>query len=88
MAFWGSRCPADVIPRAVRWSRRHPRSTSTSMALVTERGIDISRRTLARWVQACGPLLAAEVRTHHRPLGARCSVEAVFIFRGEEKGHG
>jgi putative transposase len=55
------------------------------MELLAERGIDISRRTVLRWVQHFGPLLAAEVRQHRRPLGTKCYVDEVFFFRGQDK---
>src|SRR6266545_1816370 len=53
--------------------------------LLAERGMDVSRRTVLRWVQTFGPLLAAEVRKHRRPLGTKCSVDEVFFFRGTDK---
>ena len=55
------------------------------MELLAERGIDVSKRTILRWVQTFGPLLAAEVRKHRRPLGKQCYVDEVFFFRGKEK---
>ena len=55
------------------------------MELLAERGIDVSKRTILRWVQTFGPLLAAEVRKHRRPLGTKCYVHEVFFFRGTEK---
>jgi transposase-like protein len=69
---------------AVRWSLSHPLSATSVMELLAERGIDVSRRTVLRWVQTFGPLLAAEVRKHRRPLGQKCSVDEVFFFRGKE----
>lgn len=55
------------------------------MELLAERGIDVSRRTVLRWVQTFGPLLAAEIRKHRRPLGTKCYVDEVFFFRGTRK---
>jgi hypothetical protein len=34
--------------------------------VLAERGIDVSKRTVLRWVQTFGPLLAAEARKHRR----------------------
>ena len=68
-AFAGYRWPAEVILLAVRWSLSHPLSATSVMELLAERGIDVSKRTVLRWVQTFGPLLAAEVRKHRRPLG-------------------
>jgi putative transposase len=57
------------------------------MVLLAERGIDVSPRTVLRWVQTFGPLLAAEVRRHRRRPGSKWFVDEVFFFRkrGEEK---
>jgi transposase-like protein len=38
-------------------------------------------------VQHFGPLLAAKVRQHRRPLGTKCYVDEVFFFRGKEKNY-
>ncbi len=40
---------------AVRWYLRHPLSATSVMELLAERGIDVSNRTVLRWVQAFGP---------------------------------
>jgi len=56
---------------AVRWYLRHPLSGTSVMEQLAERGIDVSNRSVLRWVQAFGPQLAAEARKHRRPLG-RC----------------
>jgi putative transposase len=76
-----------VILMAVRWYLAHPLSATSVMRLLAERGIDVSERTVLRWVQTFGPLLAAEVRRHRRRPGARWYVDEVFFFRrkGEEK---
>src|SRR6266545_1799883 len=84
-AFAGYRWPADVILLAVRWSLSHPLSATSVMELLAERGIDVYQRTVLRWVQTFGPLLAAEVRKHRRPLGTKCYVDEVFFFRGKDK---
>jgi len=84
-AFSGYRWPAEVILLAVRWSLSHPLSATSVVELLAERGIDVSRRTVLRWVQTFGPLLAAEVRKYRRPLGQKCYVDEVFFFRGKHK---
>jgi putative transposase len=47
----------------------------------------VSSRTVLRWVQASGPLLAAEIRKLRRRPGTTWYVDEVFFFRrqGEEK---
>src|SRR5688572_24601043 len=59
-AFAGYRWPPEVILLAVRWSLRHPLPATSVMEFLAERGIDVSKRTVLRWVQTFGPLLAAE----------------------------
>src|SRR6266540_7301075 len=77
-AFSGYRWPADVILMAVRWYLRHPLSATSVMELLAERDINVSNRTVLRWVQTFGPQLAEEARKHRRRLGlpgipTRCS---------------
>src|SRR5918995_2504691 len=68
-AFSGYRWPPEVILLAIRWYLGHPLSGTSVMVLLAERGIDVSSRTVLRWVQHFGPLLAAEVRKHRRRPG-------------------
>jgi IS6 family transposase len=84
-AFSGYRWPADVILMAVRWYLRHPLSATSVMELLAERGIDVSNRTVLRWVQAFGPQLAEEARKHRRPLGHTWYTDEMFFFRGKDK---
>jgi transposase-like protein len=76
-----------VILLAVRWYLAHPLSATSVMVFLAERGIDVSQRTVLRWVRTFGPLLAAEVRKHRRRPGRRWWVDEVFLFRrqGQEK---
>src|SRR6266542_1723633 len=64
---------------------RHPLSGISVMELLAERGIDVSNRTVLRWVQAFGPQLAAEARKHRRPLGRYWYADEMFFFRGKDK---
>ncbi len=50
-AFAGSRWPPQVILLGVLWSLSHPLSATSVMELLAERGIDVSQRTVLRWVQ-------------------------------------
>src|SRR3979490_993389 len=54
---------------AVRWYLAYPLSSRQVLEFLAERGIDVSHRTVLNWVQTFGPLLAAEVRQHHRRVG-------------------
>ena len=83
----GYRWPPEVLLTAVRWSLSHPLSGTSVMVLLADRGIDVSKRTVRRWVQTFGPLLAAEVRRHRQRPGRTWSVDEVCFFRdgGKEK---
>src|SRR5438270_177955 len=66
---------------AVRWYLRHPLSATSVMELLAERGIDVSNRTVLRWVQAFGPQLALKLASivDHLAAGGmrtRCSSSA------------
>ncbi len=66
---------------AVRWYLAHPLSATSVMVFLAKRDIDVSTRTVLRWVQTFGPLLAAEVRKHRRRPSRRWWVDEVFFFR-------
>jgi transposase-like protein len=70
---------------AVRWYLRHSLSATSVMELLAERGIDVSNRTVLRWVQVFGPQLAAEARKLRQPLGHCWYVDEMFFFRGQDK---
>jgi transposase, IS6 family len=86
-AFSGYRWPPDVILLAGRWYLAHPLSATSVMELLAERGIDVSKRTVLRWVQTFGPQLAAEIRKHRRRPGRTWYVDERCFFRdgGKEK---
>ncbi len=69
--FAGHRWPQEVIVTAVRWYCRFRVSLADVRDLVAERSIDVPPRTILRWVQKVGPLLAATVRHAARPVGRR-----------------
>ena len=70
---------------AVRWYLSHGVSAASVLELLAERGVDVSKKTVLRWVQTFGPLLADALRKHRRPLGTRWYTDEVFFFRGRDK---
>jgi transposase-like protein len=54
------------------------------MELLAERRIDVSNRSVLRWLQTFGPQLAAETPKQRRPLGRSCYTEEMFFFRGKD----
>ncbi len=69
----------------MRWSLSRPLSATSVLELLAERGIDVSTRTVLRWVQVFEPLLAAQGRRHRWRLGNTCDVHEVFCLRGRGK---
>ena len=70
-AFSGYRWPPEVILTAVRWYLGHPLSAPSVMVFLAERGIDVSKRTVLRWVQTFGPRLAAPSAARYEVLRGR-----------------
>lgn len=71
--FKGHRFPRDIILVAVRWYCRCPLSYADVRDLLAERGIDVDRATIYRWVQKFGlRLLVARITTE---VGEACCQE-------------
>ncbi len=60
---------------AVRWYFSYRLSAANVRDLLAERGLDVSRQTVADWVQKFSVLLAAAARRHAKPLGIRWFVD-------------
>jgi IS6 family transposase len=77
--FAGHRWPRDVILTAGRWSRRFRLSLADVSALLAERGLDVSRRTILSWGHKFGPLLAAPGRRAARPVRRRWFCDETYV---------
>jgi IS6 family transposase len=65
----GHRFPRDVILLAVRYYLQLGAAAERIAGILADRGIDVSGRTILRWVQKFGPALADVVRQHRtRPV--------------------
>jgi transposase-like protein len=47
--------------------------------LLADRGVDVSGRTILRWVQKFGPALAAEVQRHRRTVATTWLVDETYV---------
>lgn len=74
-AFTGFRFPPEVILLAVRWYLRYGLSYRDLEELLAERGIDVDRVTLFRWVQRFTPLLIDAARPCRHAVGDRWFVD-------------
>lgn len=80
--FQNHRWPRDVITMAVRWYFRFGLSSASVRDLLAERGMDVSRQTIATWVQKFSVLLAEAGRRHAKPLGGRWFVDETYLRLG------
>ncbi len=81
--FTHHRWPRDVIVMAVRWYFCYRLSAANVRNLLAERGLDVSRQTVANWVQKFGVLLAEVGRRHAKPLGRRWFVDETYLRVGK-----
>src|SRR5918912_1202078 len=71
----GHRFPREIILRAVRYYLQLGAAAERIAGLLADRGIDVSGRTILRWVQKFGPALSEEVRRHRTPVGTTWLVD-------------
>src|SRR5207244_3909094 len=65
----GHRFPRDIILLAVRYYLQLGAAAERIAGILADRGVDVSGRTILRWVQKFGPALADAVRQHRtRPV--------------------
>jgi transposase-like protein len=68
---------------AVRWYFCYRLSAANVRNLLAERGLDVSRQTVAYWVQKFGGLLAEAGRRYAKPLGRRWFVDETYVRVGK-----
>ncbi len=71
--------PRDVVVTAVRWYFAFRLSAANVRDLLTERGIDVSSRSVLRWVHMLGPLLAAEWGRRAPRVGRCWLVDETYV---------
>ncbi len=73
--FTHHRWPREVMVMAVRWYLSYRLSAANVRNLLAERGMDVSRQTVAAWVQKFGALLAEAARRYAKRVGSRWFVD-------------
>ncbi len=81
--FTNHRWPRDVILMAVRWYFSYRLSAANVRNLLAERGLDVSRQTVANWVQKFGVLLAEAGRRYAKRVGSRWFVDETYVRVGK-----
>ena len=67
----------------MRWYFSYRLSAANVRNLLAERGMDVSRQTVADWAQKFGVLLAEAGRRHAKPLGRRWFVDETYVRVGK-----
>ena len=80
--FKHHRFPCDIILCAVRWYLRFPLSCQDVVDLLAERGIEVDRSTVFRWVQKFGPELTKRTEMHLRHASVDWHVNETYIRVG------
>ena len=71
--------PDDLIALAVRWYVRYRLSYADVVEWFAERGLDVHRSTVYRWVQRFLPLFQDAARAHRQPVGDQWRVDATYV---------
>lgn len=82
--FKHHRFPREVILCAVRWYLRFPLSYQDVVDLLAERGIDVDRSMVFRWVQKFGPELTRLTGRHLRRASVDWHVDETYVRFGSK----
>jgi transposase-like protein len=75
----GHRFPRDVILLAVRYYLQLGAAAERIAGVLADRGIDVSGRTILRWVQKFAPALADAVRQHRQSPVTTWLVDETYV---------
>src|SRR6266550_4189628 len=75
----GHRFPRDIILLAVRYYLQLGAAAERIAGILADRGIDVSGRTILRWVQKFGPALAEAVRRHRKTPVTTWLVDETYV---------
>ena len=75
----GHRFPRDIILLAVRYYLQLGAAAERIAGILADRGIDVSGRTILRWVQKFGPALSEEIRRYRMPVSTTWLVDETYV---------
>jgi transposase-like protein len=75
----GHRFPRDIILLAVRYYLQLGAAAERIAGILADRGVDVSGRTILRWVQKFGPALSDEIRRYRKPLSTTWLVDETYV---------
>ena len=73
------RFPRDIILLAVRYYLQLGAAAERIAGILADRGVDVSGRTILRWVQKFGPALSEEIRRCRKPVSATWLVDETYV---------
>jgi transposase, IS6 family len=75
----GHRFPRDIVLLAVRYYLQLGAAAERIAGILADRAIDVSGRTILRWVQKFGPALSEEIRRYRKPVGTMWLVDETYV---------
>jgi transposase-like protein len=75
----GHRFPRDIILLAVRYYLQLGAAAERIAGILADRGVDVSGRTVLRWVQKFGPALSEEIRRYRKPVSTTWLVDETYV---------
>src|SRR5437763_7222859 len=75
----GHRFPRDIILLAVRYYLQLGAAAERIAGVLADRGVDVSGRTILRWVQKFGPALSEEIRRYRKPISTTWLVDETYV---------
>src|SRR5512143_1059750 len=79
--FKGHRFEKDIILLCVRWYLAYPLSYRNLENMMEERGVEVDRSTIYRWVQKFTPKLEAAFRKgKKRPVGTSWRMDETYRY--------
>src|SRR5215470_18976954 len=75
----GHRFPRDIILLAVRYYLQLGAAAERIAGILADRGVDVSGRTILRWVQKFGPALSEEIRRYRKPVSTTWLVDETYV---------
>jgi transposase-like protein len=90
----GHRFPRTIILLAVRYYLQLGAAAERIAGILADRGIDVSGRTILRWVQKFGPALSEEIRRYRQTVSTTWLVDETYakirgrwhdLYRGSDQ---
>jgi transposase-like protein len=75
----GHRFPRDVILLAVRYYLQLGAAAERIAGVLADRGVDVSGRTILRWVQKFGSALSEEIHRNRKPVSTTWLVDETYV---------